>query len=430
MTTPYTRFLPSRPKATVSLSNATTTGCNSTSVRGSESTLLNSNTNAASRWPCSRANDEQVPFPSAPISIEFPAFEPLRLDIPAFEPLNIELPKVPHFELDAPIPANPNAACDNGSKIAQFDAAFDENSPSATLPRVSSTADLAHARPRAAPRRKRTCSASLPAMHPAALNGPFHYAPGATKPSFYIPGNGSRKHTSAPAPRPSVKRRKTKRATADMQFAALVHRSVVASIAQAAQAMDVDGGEEGKEKEVKGKVALKGQDLELTRRLWRNLAEGGCEPTLFIPVPTLQSASSGPSTPIIAPTIPPGLEPEPMDVDTPPTPNSSPTNSPTTSPVTSPIMTPSQCPPTPPSTPAPQPTLSLPQLVATLILRHHARTNSRPRPRGERAGGSAGSLRGGYTFPELRRPGTSRGPGTGTMGMGKGRGSPLAWHSS
>ncbi|KZP05889.1 hypothetical protein FIBSPDRAFT_903179 [Athelia psychrophila] len=377
--TPYTRFLPSRAKAsaTVCLSNATTTGCNSTSVVPDEPPNLNA-----------------IPFPSAPISIDFPEFD---------------------------------GSC--SGEALKGDA---ENAPQDTLQR----------NPRPIPRRKRS-NCNVP-LNPSRVTAPTRGTPLSHLHLQTQRGHASssRKHPSTTTPgqaRPSTKRvRRTgsKRAKADMQFVALVHRSVVAALRLSTrghshpQRMDVDSDlaeqETGTGKDA-DRDGLRGQDEELAQRLWTNLAESGCEPALFIPHSHLQPA------PVPLLVLPPGLEtplsspsadPVSMDVD-----GLAPTSSCPPTPATSPTSDSSPGPPSTPATPQPPLVLTLSQLVAALILRHHLRarssTSHHSHSRVARSCVSAGSLRTGYTFPELKRPSAAGAGARGRTGL-VGSGSPLS----
>lgn len=209
---------------------------------------------------------------------------------------------------------------------------------------------------------------------------------------------------STPAIQPPRKKSKkaSKRQAADLQFTATLHRSLASHLRSfTAYTLAPCAQDDAPEDE----LILRHQDRMLVERLWKNLVDQGLQPA---PLPTQLSPLS---LPVDDPfTLSPErvdhvFQSEPMTVDGPgglPTPPPSPTSP---SAFTAPIsIPPSTAPakddfcgrplpasearargadalPTPPPTPPDSgaPVLAMPNLVASLILRHRERSASRSR---------------------------------------------------
>lgn len=321
--------------------------------------------------------------------------------------------------------ANANAACITTTKATAKRVASEQESqnaipfPSAPIliDFPSTSAEPRHPRP--IPRRRRSNTPSLPSIHPQSQSQYQSHSRTSSLPSSDIPR--SRKHTyssppqssSSPSPRPK-RARKNRRVLADLHFFAIIHRSIVYGMRARAQITSMDVDVDGN-----GNAILLEQDELLAKRLWTNLMEHGCEPVLFSDRALLLPLS--PPTPSLL--LPSScLEPEPMEIDVITEVFAFPERIPSN------LLSPSLS--APPPSPA-EPTLTMPQLVASLIMRHRSRSRSRTRASSPPLS-SCGSLRTGYVFPtsrpegekhlEARRPGTSCGSST---GRGRG-GSPLS----
>ncbi|KAI0321310.1 hypothetical protein OF83DRAFT_1168554 [Amylostereum chailletii] len=187
---------------------------------------------------------------------------------------------------------------------------------------------------------------------------------------------------------PTAKRpKKNKRVVADMQFTADVHRSIMHS-------MRVD---EDCKMAVDGEVdVLLAQDKALVDRLWKSLREQGCSPVLIDGSSSTSKvvkveAKDGVEADVVMDGVvaeSPVVELAPakssvVSLPIPPAPTCPPPSPPTV--VTCPpaATTPSPSPPrsTPPPSPLSGPRVyRMPQLVATMIMRHRERTVGKGRP--------------------------------------------------
>ncbi|KAA1475874.1 hypothetical protein DENSPDRAFT_853290 [Dentipellis sp. KUC8613] len=186
---------------------------------------------------------------------------------------------------------------------------------------------------------------------------PLHTPASRRKPSA---GKSASPHpilrVDGPSTRSTKRVRKSKRVVADLQFAVAVHRSISrrsASPDVEARRMDVEGEDEGARKE------LDVQERLLVDRLGQHLLEQGCNPAPL----------DAPPTPPV-PALPARAACAEEDINMDVTPVDPALDEGPRTPPTSPTMAPSP----PPSPQSPEPRVyTMPQLVATLIMRHRDR---------------------------------------------------------